>query len=57
MTRKSEPTKEAKITEVAHELTDQQLDLVAGGKTTSSAKLYEAVSTGKHFKKATVDLS
>jgi hypothetical protein len=56
MTRKSEPTKEAKITEVAHELTDQQLDLVAGGKTTSSAKLYEAVSTGKHFKTATLDL-
>ena len=38
------------------QLTDQQLDLVVGGaKNTSGAKLYKSVSTGKHFKKATIE--
>jgi hypothetical protein len=34
------------------ELNDQQLDMVAGGK--SSAHLFEACVTGKHFDAATI---
>jgi hypothetical protein len=37
------------------QLTDQQLDSVVGGAKNTGAKLYESVSTGKHFKKANVD--
>ena len=57
MTSKSQPNKEAKITEAADELTQEQLDLALGGtKNTSSAKLYKSVSKGKHIPEVTIDL-
>jgi hypothetical protein len=52
MTRKSKPTKEAKITEVAevaNELTQEQLDLVAGG------KLHEAATKGTHLPEVVIE--
>jgi type VI protein secretion system component Hcp len=58
MTNKSQPNKEAKITEVADEVTQEQLDLVAGGKKTPDAatpKLYEAASKGKHIPQVTIE--
>jgi hypothetical protein len=52
MTSKSQPTKEAKTTEVAevaNELTQEQLDLVAGG------KLHEAACKGTHIPEVTIE--
>ena len=39
MTSKSQPTKEAKITEVANELTKEQLDKVSAGKSGEFVKI------------------
>jgi hypothetical protein len=48
--------KEAEGQPKSSQLTDQQMDSVVGGtKNTSSVNLYQATSTGKHFKKATID--
>jgi hypothetical protein len=56
MADKSKTRKNAKITEVADELSQEQLDLVAGGgNSTSSVKLFEAVSTGKHIPKLKIE--
>lgn len=57
MTSKSQPTNEAKITEVADELTQEQLDLAVGGtKNTSTVKLYELTSKGTHIPEVTIEL-
>jgi hypothetical protein len=56
MTSKSQSTEEAKIIEVANELTQEQLDLVAGGtKTTSIGKLHEAATKGTHIPEVVIE--